>query len=126
MVKCRGCGAPLSLTFLDLGSSPIANDLISYENMNSPEVYYPLHVMTCEQCAFVQLPEVTSRESLFRSDYVYFSSYSSSWLEHSERYAAKMVVTVAPPTFPRMLPPLAIIEKLLVPDVIELALRADI
>jgi hypothetical protein len=91
MVKCRGCGAPLSLTFLDLGSSPIANDLISYENMNSPEVYYPLHVMTCEQCAFVQLPEVTSRESLFRSDYVYFSSYSSSWLEHSERYAAKMV-----------------------------------
>ena len=91
MVKCRGCYAPLSLTFLDLGASPIANDLISFENLNSPEVLYPLHVMTCKQCALVQLPEVASRESLFRSDYVYFSSYSSSWLEHSRVYAVKMI-----------------------------------
>lgn len=91
MVNCRGCGANLSLTFLDLGSSPIANDLISFENLNSPEVFYPLHVMTCGRCAFVQLPEVTSRESLFRSDYVYFSSYSSSWLKHSQEYAVKMI-----------------------------------
>lgn len=91
MVICRGCGANLSLTFLDLGSSPIANDLIAFENLNSPEVFYPLHVMTCGRCAFVQLPEVTSRESLFRSDYVYFSSYSSSWLEHSQEYAVKMI-----------------------------------
>lgn len=91
MVNCRGCGANLSLTFLNLGSSPIANDLISFENLNSPEVFYPLHVMACGRCAFVQLPEVTSRESLFRSDYVYFSSYSSSWLEHSQEYAVKII-----------------------------------
>ena len=91
MVNCRGCGASLSLTFLDLGSSPIANDLIPFESLNSPEVHYPLHVMTCERCAFVQLPEVTSRESLFRANYVYFSSYSRSWLEHAEKYASKMV-----------------------------------
>ena len=90
-MNCRGCGANLSLTFLDLGSSPIANDLITFENLNSPEVFYPLHVMTCGRCAFVQLPEVTSRESLFRSDYVYYSSYSSSWLEHSQEYAVKMI-----------------------------------
>jgi 2-polyprenyl-3-methyl-5-hydroxy-6-metoxy-1,4-benzoquinol methylase len=76
---------------LDLGASPIANDIISIENLDSPEVYYPLHVMTCVQCAFVQISEVKSRESLFRSDYVYFSSYSSSWLEHSQKYASKMV-----------------------------------
>ena len=47
--------------------------------------------MTCKRCALVQLPEVASRESLFRSDYVYFSSYSSSWLEHSRAYALKMI-----------------------------------
>ena len=90
-MNCRGCDANLSLTFLDLGASPIANDIISIENLDSPEVYYPLHVMTCVQCAFVQISEVKSRESLFRSDYVYFSSYSSSWLEHSQKYASKMV-----------------------------------
>ena len=46
MVNCRGCRAQLSLTFLDLGASPIANDLISAETLVSPEVFYPLHVMT--------------------------------------------------------------------------------
>jgi hypothetical protein len=90
VVNCRGCSAELLLTFLDLGSSPIANDLISHEKLNSSEVFYPLRVMTCVQCALVQLPEVATRESLFRSDYVYFSSYSSSWLEHSRNYVSKM------------------------------------
>ena len=90
MVVCRGCGETLKLTFLDLGLSPIANDLISPEKVNDPEAHYSLHVMTCMKCALVQLPEVASRESLFRSDYVYFSSYSSTWLEHSRIYALKM------------------------------------
>jgi len=89
-VKCRGCGELLSLTFLDLGSSPIANDLITPENLNSPEIHYPLHAMTCTACALVQLPEVALRESLFRSDYVYFSSYSTSWLAHAKDYVSLM------------------------------------
>jgi hypothetical protein len=91
MVSCRGCGAELFLTFLDLGSSPIANDLILEEKLSTPEIFYPLHVMTCTECSLVQLPEVASREAIFRSDYVYFSSYSSSWLEHSQSYALMMI-----------------------------------
>jgi len=91
VVSCRGCSAQLSLTFLDLGASPIANDLISGETLVSPEVFYPLHVMTCTNCSLVQIPEVAKREALFRSDYVYFSSYSTSWLEHSQAYASKMI-----------------------------------
>ncbi len=91
MVSCRGCSAQLLLTFLDLGASPIANDLISGETLVSPEVFYPLHVMTCTNCSLVQIPEVAKREALFRSDYVYFSSYSTSWLEHSQAYASKMI-----------------------------------
>lgn len=90
MVNCRGCHEHLSLVFLDLGTSPIANDLISKENSQKPEVFYPLRVMTCGECALVQLPEIASREDLFRSDYVYFSSYSTTWLEHSRMYAEKM------------------------------------
>jgi hypothetical protein len=91
MVVCRGCDAVLTLTFLDLGMSPIANDLISPERVKNKEVFYPLHVMTCLRCALVQLPEVISRESLFPSDYVYYSSYSSSWLEHSQKYVVGMI-----------------------------------
>jgi hypothetical protein len=91
VVKCRGCDNILTLTFLDLGLSPIANDLITPQNLSLPETYYPLRVMTCTECALVQLPEVAAREALFRDDYVYFSSFSTSWLEHSREYAAKMI-----------------------------------
>jgi hypothetical protein len=93
-MNCRGCSKSLSLTFLDLGVSPIANDLVSKEKLGIPEVFYPLRVMTCSKCSLVQLPEVASREELFRADYVYFSSYSSSWLEHSRTYATKMIQLV--------------------------------
>ncbi len=90
-MKCRGCNHILRMTFLNLGLSPIANDLIRPENVNLPETHYPLHVMTCTECSLVQLPEVATREALFRDDYVYFSSYSTSWLMHSQEYASKMV-----------------------------------
>lgn len=90
MVKCRGCGDNLALTFLDLGFSPIANDLVEPKNFGQPEAYFPLRAMTCTKCALVQLPEVAIREKLFRDDYVYFSSYSTSWLKHSQEYTLQM------------------------------------
>jgi len=91
MVNCRACRSKLSLTLLDLGKSPIANNLIaSTEKLNQKD-YYPLCAMTCEKCSLVQLSEELPRELMFRSDYVYYSSYSSSWLEHSKSYAQKMI-----------------------------------
>ncbi len=90
-MKCRGCGAGLSLTFLDLGFSPIANNLVETQQLQDENVKFPLHAMTCQICALVQLPEVIPREMLFPSNYTYFSSYSSSWLQHSKTYTDKMI-----------------------------------
>ena len=71
--------------------SPIANNFLTSKNINAKEPIFPLRVMTCDRCSFVQLPEIASRETLFPEDYLYFSSYSSSWLEHSKKYAEKMI-----------------------------------
>ena len=90
-MNCRGCKNTLDLTFLNLGLSPIANNLLDSSGLKLEETFYPLHALTCRKCALVQLPEIASREELFREDYVYYSSYSSSWLEHSEEYVKKMV-----------------------------------
>lgn len=90
MVNCRGCGFKLSLTLLNLGESPIANNLLEISNSNLRNQCYPLKVMTCDNCALVQLSEELPREILFNPDYVYHSSYSTSWLEHSELYEQKM------------------------------------
>lgn len=91
MVTCRGCQAELVLTFLDLGMSPIANDLVLPKDVDEPDPYYPLRVMTCIECALVQIPEVNKREDLFHADYRYFSSYSTTWLEHSKCYVQEML-----------------------------------
>lgn len=89
-MNCRGCGTKLNLTFLDLGMSPIANNLVEIDQLDQQNNRFPLHVMTCKKCALVQLGEVIPKEILFPANYTYFSSFSSSWLEHSKVFAEKM------------------------------------
>ena len=86
---CRSCGAPLGRTFLDLGSSPLANKYLTAEALEQPEVFYPLRVYVCERCYLVQLPSAVTPDELF-SDYAYLSSYSESWLRHAQEYTERV------------------------------------
>jgi C-methyltransferase C-terminal domain/Putative zinc binding domain/Methyltransferase domain len=86
---CRFCGATLRSTFVDLGMSPLCETYPAAKDFRNGEVYYPLHVYTCEKCFLVQLEEYEKAENIF-SDYAYFSSYSDSWLKHCEDYCYKM------------------------------------
>ncbi len=87
--QCRFCGTGLQRTFVDLGLSPLCETYPAAADFHRGEVYYPLHVYVCENCFLVQLEEYESAESIF-TDYAYFSSYSDSWLKHSENYCKKM------------------------------------
>jgi len=87
---CRFCGAQLSITFVDLGMSPLANSYLSESQLIQMERFYPLHVYVCERCLLVQLEEFESPDHIF-SDYAYFSSYSDSWLKHAKEYTEMMV-----------------------------------
>jgi hypothetical protein len=59
--------------------------------LNEPEVFYPLKVYTCANCRLVQVDEYKKSDAIFNSDYVYFSSFSRTWLEHSRKYTDQMV-----------------------------------
>jgi SAM-dependent methyltransferase len=87
---CRFCAAPVDAVFADLGMSPLANSYLPPERVNSMEAFYPLRALVCAKCFLVQLEQFETPEQIF-SDYAYFSSYSSSWLEHSRRYAEQMI-----------------------------------
>ena len=86
---CRLCNAELRRTFVDLGRSPLANSLLSAEDVDRREALYPLHVYVCDNCFLVQLPELARAENIF-NDYLYFSSYSELWLNHCCNYAEAM------------------------------------
>ncbi len=83
--KCRFCGHTLQHSFLDLGMSPLSNAFLTRAARHKEMRYFPLHAYVCEACFLVQLEEFASPEGIF-SEYAYFSSYSSSWLDHAETY----------------------------------------
>lgn len=90
-MNCRFCNTQLEHTFIDLVSSPASNSFLTKEQLNEPEPFYPLKVFTCHNCFLVQIDEYKKSDAIFGSDYVYFSSYSKSWLHHAEAYTDLMV-----------------------------------
>jgi len=83
---CRFCASPLSTTLVDLGMSPLCQTHITPDQLHEMEPFYPLHAYVCGKCYLVQLQEFVSPGDIF-SEYAYFSSYSTSWVEHARRYA---------------------------------------
>lgn len=90
-MRCRFCHTPLEYTFIDLVNSPASNSFLTKEQLNEPETYYPLKVFTCHHCFLVQVDEYKKSDAIFNSEYVYFSSYSTSWLQHAKQYTGLMV-----------------------------------
>jgi hypothetical protein len=88
--ECRLCGAALTETFVDLGSSPPCETYLTSGQIDQPEEFYPLHVRICSECLLVQLPAYVDNHEIF-SEYAYFSSYSDSWVAHAGRFVAEMV-----------------------------------
>jgi 2-polyprenyl-3-methyl-5-hydroxy-6-metoxy-1,4-benzoquinol methylase len=90
-MSCRHCSAKLSLELIDLGSSPPSNAYLTPEMLLAPEKYFPLRIMVCEKCWLAQTLDFTRADELFSSEYAYFSSFSTTWLQHAEHYVAAMV-----------------------------------
>jgi SAM-dependent methyltransferase len=86
---CRLCNRPLETTFIDLGMSPLCESFLTAEQINQMELYYPLHALVCSECFLVQLQEYVKPERIF-DEYAYFSSYSTTWVEHA-RYYCEMI-----------------------------------
>lgn len=93
-MNCRHCHTPLEHTFLDLGHAPPSNAYLTAEDLNTPELYFPLKLKVCTHCWLVQTEDYTRADELFNKDYAYFSSTSSSWLEHAACYCSMITEKV--------------------------------
>lgn len=90
-MKCRHCGAGISLTLIDLGSAPPSNAYLTHLTIRRPEKWFPLKVLVCESCWLVQTKSYSRAAELFNDEYAYFSSFSDIWLKHAENYVQTMV-----------------------------------
>lgn len=89
-MKCRHCSSELKLLLIDLGNAPPSNAYLTEQTLKVPEKWFPLRVLVCQNCWLVQLEDFADAHELFDANYAYFSSFSKSWLEHSNRYVADM------------------------------------
>lgn len=89
--SCRHCASPLSHEVIDLGHQPPSNAYLTAAQLSQPETTYPLKVFLCTQCWLMQLPTHAAADALFTADYAYFSSTSSSWCAHAERFVAEAI-----------------------------------
>ena len=87
---CRSCGCGGLQKVLSLGRTPLANALLTAEQLQQPEETYPLELVFCSQCSLVQLTESVAPEKLFR-EYVYFSSFSDTMLRHAEQLSSELI-----------------------------------
>jgi len=89
-MKCRHCGTELSLPFIDLGSAPPSNAYLTEEALRAPDTWYPLRILACTECWLVQTEDYAHCSEFFSADYAYFSSFSTTWLQHAENYVNTM------------------------------------
>jgi SAM-dependent methyltransferase len=90
-MNCRHCNHNLTHIFCDLQTCPPSNAMVKPESLNHSETYFPLKVFVCDKCWLVQIDEIEKAEDIFNNEYTYFSSFSTSWLAHSKKYANEMI-----------------------------------
>jgi SAM-dependent methyltransferase len=91
ITECRACGKPGLMPFLELGSTPLADRLLTQKDLDAPEPTVDLTVVFCPHCTLVQITETVEPAVLFGGEYPYFSSVSKSLLEHFGSSAAAIM-----------------------------------
>jgi len=85
MSDCRLCGSTMLASVVDLGATPPCERFLTAEQLDEPEMTYPLHLRVCTECWLAQIPPLISPEETF-TEYAYFSSFSTSWVEHARQF----------------------------------------
>tara|TARA_B110000438_G_scaffold153753_1_gene147716 strand:+ start:2393 stop:3637 length:1245 start_codon:yes stop_codon:yes gene_type:complete len=89
-MNCRFCKNPLEHMFVDLGNTPLANSYLTKESDFEIEKEIPLNALICEKCFLIQIDEYEKPGDIF-NNYAYFSSYSTSWLEHIKKFVMETI-----------------------------------
>jgi len=77
--------------FLDLGHTPPADDFLTEKRLSEPEIHYPLQVVCCDACNFIQLNHVVAPEVLYQNDYPYEASITKTGVAHFDEFANDIV-----------------------------------
>ena len=89
-MRCRLCDSRRVVSVLDLGATPPCESFLTAEELDLPEITYPLHLRICEDCLLLQIPALITPADTF-TEYAYFSSFSDSWVLHAKNYVDEAI-----------------------------------
>lgn len=87
---CRSCGASGLLPILNLGRTPLANALLTADQIHQHEETFPLELVSCPKCTLLQITETVPPEKMFR-EYFYRSSFSETMLRHARSLVKELI-----------------------------------
>ncbi len=90
-LTCRSCGNPELDLIISFGYTPLADGLLTKDQLDRPEYTAPLDLAFCPDCGLVQITVSVPPEILFCQDYPYFSSVSPSLLKHFGESAKALI-----------------------------------
>ena len=89
--RCQICGSEALELVIDLGHQPLCDSLLSAEQLNGPEVAYPLRLIRCTDCSLAQLDYVVSGETVFHPDYPYRGGITKTVADHQQSVSTELV-----------------------------------
>ncbi|CAM3450372.1 methyltransferase domain-containing protein [Kibdelosporangium persicum] len=92
---CRLCGSAELESVVDLGATPPCERFLAATQLDEPEPTYPLHLRVCRSCLLAQIPPLITPEDTF-TEYAYFSSFATSWVEHARKFVDQAVEKIKP------------------------------
>ena len=82
MTKCFVCNSSSTETILDLGKSPVANNLELDKTKSQKSKKYALNLILCKsKCTHVQIGKIVDQKEIF-NDYYYMPSISKTLTDH--------------------------------------------
>lgn len=90
-MKCRICGNQDLSLIINLGYQPLADRFLTYDQLQDPEIYYPLDVWMCDHCGLAQLGYVVPKEVLYQDAYPYLTGQNVEGVKHFRKMAVDVV-----------------------------------
>jgi len=76
------CGSGSLADIIDLGHQPICNAVLTRDELDKPETYYPLRLVFCQKCHLVQLSSTIPQSVVFSERFNYLSGKNRVLVEH--------------------------------------------
>ena len=88
---CRACGASSLEPVLDLGVLPLADVLLSQDQLEEDQPAFPLELLFCPDCTLLQTGFTVPGDRLYGDDYPYFSSVLPGLVRHFTASAREII-----------------------------------